>query len=277
VRRYIAFTCGVAALARTLATLSAFGASGDQGTKSDDGVKLEFRSGRPVVDGVYVNGHGPYRFLFDTGATLNHLDPAVAQAAGLPVTFHTTLVSSTGTAPAPGSDGGEVGLGPVHADHQTFLFAGIDALRAISPDIQGVLGQAFLSRFDYLIDVRHGRLEFRTPPPATGTRVPFQRAKGRPLVSTSLGSLLLDTGAPDLIRFGVQAPPADGTRTLVTVSGATPVGVLYSTLVIAGRTFWRGEAVAVPRSPERDVDGLLALAPFKAIYVCNSEGYVVLE
>jgi hypothetical protein len=28
-------------------------------------VKIDVRDARPVVEGVYVNGHGPYRFLVD--------------------------------------------------------------------------------------------------------------------------------------------------------------------------------------------------------------------
>lgn len=30
-------------------------------------VKMQVRDGHPIVDGVYVNGNGPYRFLVDTG------------------------------------------------------------------------------------------------------------------------------------------------------------------------------------------------------------------
>jgi len=93
----------------------------------ESAVTLSLRDGRPIVDGVYVNGHGPYRFLVDTGSTLNHLDPKLAASIGLPVTFHTNLTSSTGVAPASSSEGTEIRLGPAGADQQVFLFAGIEA------------------------------------------------------------------------------------------------------------------------------------------------------
>lgn len=32
------------------------------------------RDGRPVVDGVFVNGHGPCRFLVDTGSNVNLIE-----------------------------------------------------------------------------------------------------------------------------------------------------------------------------------------------------------
>ena len=61
------------------------------------------------------------------------------------------------------------------------------------------------------------------------------------------------------------------------MTGSLKVGTVSRELVIEGRTIWRGEAVAVPRSPESSVVGLLPVSLFKSVYVCNSEGYVVLE
>src|SRR5262249_9076121 len=115
-KSYVAFTSLLVSL--TVPTIA----------RANDGVKLLIREGRPVVEGVYVNGHGPYHFLLDTGATLNHLDPKIAESIGLPVTFQTQLTSSTGVTAASGSEGGEIRLGSTTADHQVFLFAGIEGL-----------------------------------------------------------------------------------------------------------------------------------------------------
>jgi hypothetical protein len=123
-------------------------------------VKVQMIEGRPLVDGVYVNGHGPYRFLLDTGTTANHLDPKIARSIGFKPAFRTELISSTGITYAPGVDGIEVVLDSVRADGQRFLFAGIDVIQQIAPSVQGVLGQAFLSHFDYLLNLREKRIEF---------------------------------------------------------------------------------------------------------------------
>ena len=40
---------------------------------------MRVRDGRPIVDGVYVNGHGPYRFLVDTGTMRNLIDADLAR------------------------------------------------------------------------------------------------------------------------------------------------------------------------------------------------------
>jgi hypothetical protein len=46
-------------------------------------------------------------------------------------------------------------------------------------------------------------------------------------------------------------------------------------LVIEAQRIWHGDAVVIPSRPELGVDGLLPLSLFKAIYVCNSESYVI--
>src|SRR5580704_12798821 len=98
--------------------------------------KLRMVDGRPLVEGVYVNGHGPYSFLLDTGTTANHLELKLAQAIGLRPTFRSELISATGTVYAPGADGIDVTVDSVHAKGQRFLFAGTDVLRELAPDIK---------------------------------------------------------------------------------------------------------------------------------------------
>src|SRR5580704_11540667 len=194
-------------------------------------VKLQIHDGRPVVDGVYVNGHGPYRFLLDTGATLNHLEPKLAESIGLKATFHTELRSATGVTPVSGRDGMTVSLGSARAEGQTFLFAGLDAVHQFASDIHGILGEEFLSRFDYLLDVRAERLTFgKLEVEGPGTRTPFRTVEGRPVVSTSLGLLVLDSGARLMVRFGVEA--AEVMHEMITVSGTVHVGTISSTLLI---------------------------------------------
>src|SRR5215472_1776282 len=79
------------------------------------GVKLDVRGGRPVVDGVYVNGHGPYRFLVDTGANSNLIEVGLARKIGMVATFQVEFVTSSGKAAVGGKDGNEVALDSVKA------------------------------------------------------------------------------------------------------------------------------------------------------------------
>jgi hypothetical protein len=240
------------------------------------GVNIRLIRGRPVVDGVYVNRHGPYRFLIDTATTSNHIEAALAKSIGLKATFRSELTSSLGIIQVSGSDGVEVAMGSLRADQQSFLFAGMEVVHQLAPDIQGILGQEFLSRFDYLLDLRARRLEFGSPQPGSaGTQVPFRNLHGRPVVPTSLGELALDSGADWIILFGVAGNYTG--RRMITMSGSADVGMVFSALRIEGHTFWHGDAVAIPAATEADVAGLLPISLFRAVYISNSQGYVIFQ
>src|SRR5215472_6792745 len=203
-------------------------------------MNVQIRDGRPVVDRVYVNGQGPYKLLLDTGSTLNHLDLRLAKKIGLKETIHTTLTSATGVVRASGGTGIDVALDSVHEDNQTFLFAGLDAVQQTWPDVMGILGQEFLSHFDYTLDLRTKRLEFGKPEDSNGTRVPLSVVNGRLAVSTSLGELILDSGAARLTLFGVDGDTdLGGKRELRTVTGSQEVGMVFiKSLVVQGQTIW---------------------------------------
>ncbi len=48
-------------------------------------------------------------------------------------------------------------------------------------------------------------------------------------------------------------------------------------LIIEGRIIQYGELVAAPGGNEAGVAGLLPVSLFKSVYICNSEGYVILR
>ncbi len=138
-----------------------------------------------------------------------------------------------------------------------------------------MLGQQFLSGFDYLIDIRGKRLEFGKQEPR-GSRTLFRSRDGRNAVSTSLGYLVLDSGAPNVMLFGVKSGVGDR-RDLLTLTGSQPVGMVARGLTIEGQVVWRGDAVAIPGEGESGIAGLMPLSLFKTVYVCNSQGYIEFE
>ena len=270
--RYAGYS-GHLLLCTVLVPASLFAAEAQSGS-----IKMQVRDGRPVVDGVYVNGHGPYRFLVDTGTSVNLILSSLAVKIGMTPTFRINLTSSAGNAVMPGSDDNELRLGPAQADGQRFLLTDLAAVQRLWPDIHGVLGQRFLSQFDYLIDLRRSRLEFGKQDPE-GNRTRFTLMDGRTTVSTSLGDLVLDSGAAGLILFGIEPESADGSY-LQTVAGSQTIGKVWRSLAIEGRTLWRGLAVALPNREGRaeiepGIAGLMPLNLFDAVYICNSEGYLV--
>lgn len=237
------------------------------------GIKLQVLQGRPLVDGVFVNGHGPYRFLLDTGAQTNQMDAILARSLGLQPEFRVEMVTASGSAFVGGGGGLEVSLGSVRADRQEFLYTDMTAVRQLSDRIQGVLGQEFLSRFDYLLDLHAKRLDF-APPPPEGTRVELKTMEGRPAVFTSLGWLVLDTGTDRVVVYGGSAEGGLRVRTATGFREAAPV---QAKLMIEGREISHPDAVQVPPVPGVTEAGLLPGALFRAVYVSNSSGYAVLQ
>jgi hypothetical protein len=86
------------------------------------GVKLQIREGRPIADGIYVNGHGPYVFLIDTGTNVNLIETRLAKSIGMNAAFQVDFASSVGKSLLQGSDGNEVQLDSIKANRQEFLF-----------------------------------------------------------------------------------------------------------------------------------------------------------
>jgi len=238
-------------------------------------VKLVVREGRPFVDGVFVNGHGPYRFLLDTGTNINLIEARLAIKIGMDSTFRDEVASSIGRTSLAGGDGNAVELGPVRAERQRFQYSSLEAIHQVWPDVRGVLGQAFLRGFDYMIDLRNHRLEFGKQA-VSGSRAEAMMHDGRQAVSTSLGDLVLDSGASRLVLFGV-VPNMRELSDMLTVAGTKAVGMVTSKLSIGTRNIWRGDAVAIPEKAEPGVAGLMPLSLFDAAYISNSEGYVVLQ
>jgi hypothetical protein len=105
-----------------------------------------------------------------------------------------------------------------------------------------------LSR-EKLVFGKHGR---------TGGRVPFTPINGRRAVATSLGDLILDSGVDRFILFGVRPD----------------IGFAFNGELRTSCKVWRGDGLAMPNRREPGADGLLLLVLFKAIIVCNSNGFV---
>jgi hypothetical protein len=230
--------------------------------------------GRPVVDEVFLNGQGPFRFLLDTGAQTNQVEASIARKLGLTPTFRVEMATASGTIPVAGGHVAEVSLGSATASNQEFLFTTLDGIHTLSTDIQGVLGQEFLAHFDYLLDFAGHRLVFAAPAPEAGNRVNFAMIDGRPAIETSEGNLVLDSGTDTAVLFRASSSaPGDRIRT---ASGSASVSMLQNLrLRIAGREYRPASAASIPQSSQGE-DGLLPASLFRAIFFSNSSHYAIL-
>ena len=96
----------------------------------------------------------------DTGTQANEIDRELARSIGLQLEYRVELATATGTTLVGGGRGIEVALGSVRASNAEFLYPDLRGVRLVSADIQGILGEEFMARFDFLLDLKNGRLDF---------------------------------------------------------------------------------------------------------------------
>jgi hypothetical protein len=222
--------------------------------------------------------------IIDTGASSCSVSPRVAGALRLSAEYRVLDVTPAAQRFIPGSRSVEVELGTRFANNVEFLWQESRGLADAGLEVDGVLGQSFLSRFDYLLDYKSRQLVLDSDA-APGRRVKFTRVASRmllPAMNPAEGSmrLILDSAASNVFLWRAgdyQAPGAPAS--LIAMNGRRSVRLLQMPLLVVGdQVFQRLDAVVAPQPDEqRQEDGLLPAALFRSIYVSNSESYVKLR
>jgi Aspartyl protease len=94
-------------------------------------IRLSIANGVPVVDGVFLNGQGPYRFVVDTGEQGNQVDASIARRLGFLPTYRVELASVTGTTIVSGGLVAEISLGSATAVNQEVLFTSLEGTNGL--------------------------------------------------------------------------------------------------------------------------------------------------
>jgi hypothetical protein len=110
---------------------------------------------------VKVEGKGPYRVIFDTGAPINLLNNKVAKEAGLLKNMEKPLFSLFGTMGQVNVGTLEVGglkakkVNTIVMDHPT-----VEAISKVLGPIEGIVGFPFFARYKMTIDYQAKKLTF---------------------------------------------------------------------------------------------------------------------
>lgn len=242
---------------------------------------LALLHGYVVLDQVSINGAGPYRFLVDTGTQSTALKSKIARAMKLVPTYRVTLETATGSQVVPATQVRQITVGPFKAEDIEVLW--YDVHDVLDDHIDGILGQNFLSRFDFLLDFKHCELTIGPPSGLAdrvhGEKVYFQNDEGRMIIPVRFShrgrpsDFILDSGASVLVL-----PPelaggfeAESSAHLLTNIGEEAVrrGIVRR-LFIGGSVFKN-----VPTVIQKTA--LLPAKFFDSIYVNSGSRYVVIN
>jgi len=253
-----------------------------------------------IVTSVLVNGTGPFDFVFDTGASSTVIDSELARQLSLSALESESVHTVTGSKTVSRYRVDSLALGPKSVRSLTVLCAEPRDIHAMSPKIRGVLGQNFLSEFDYILNYRDQRIDFEEggeyARKLQGARLPVERDRGRVLVTTKPSSpqkraskLVMDSGATNVVVFTVRTKKADLEIELDVNGGINASTMVRSQTVSTGRLrnleigtekfSWL--AVRVVDNSEvvagRPEDGLLPTSLFRSIYFNNTQNFVILN
>jgi hypothetical protein len=182
----------------------------------------------------------------------------------------------------------------------TVISTELREIHGISTKIRGVLGQNFLSAFDYILNYRDQRIEFEEDCEFTkalqGARLAVERDRGRFLITTQPSSpqrqaskLVMDSGASRVVVFRAASKNSDleidldfnGRFNASTVTGSQTISTGRLRKLQIGDEEFSGLSVRVVDNPAttegRSENGLIPTSLFRSIYFNNTENFVILN
>lgn len=236
------------------------------GNKPRPAVPLQIDAHGGIVLDVMVNDEGPYRFLLDTGTSRSIVSATLARELRAPVVAQSELVSNAGTEMQLVVSLDSLSVAAAHVGRVLAPVLADARLAEIGPGVRGVLGQDFLSEFNYTLDYRRARLTWDGPLTCDAAdAVPLVAAEGRFVMalegedSTPL-RLVPDSGADAPVLFRA-APPREIASTLPPLR----IGAVRLTNVAAYNV----------QRADPNADGLLPLHRFAAVSFAAGGGCLV--
>lgn len=247
-----------------------------------------------IVISMMADKKGPFDFVLDTGADTTIVDPALAGKLAMVLQGGIQQTTLLGAHTLTRALVAALGVGNTQVENLPVLVQDLATLRQMDSRIAGIVGQDFLSHFNYLLDYRRRSVRFEQNAEirdaVEGDHVPIETGEHRMIVASEAQSagraklhLLLDSGANSVVLLpGATdalslAPQTTGIET--TSNGQVGLQVGRVRVLTVGSQHFRDLAVAMTATEpaERIGDGLLPTSLFKSLYINNREGFVVLN
>jgi len=217
---------------------------------------------------VFLNGVGPFRMAIDTGNASSLIRPSVARRLGVRVIQTVEQVTAGGVRRVP----------VVLLDRVTTGALTERTVEALIGDVRldlldGILGQSWLVRHDYLLDYRNKRVVVDAVPPEGSLSAALRTTDGRPMLSAKVDGeseeLILDSGASTVVLFECTGQ-VRRTGTLATNADSIEAGETSTRIALPGDKERKMSAVCVRSS--QHAPGLLPASAFSAVFVSNRDG-----
>lgn len=250
-----------------------------------------------IVVPVSINGAGPFDFLLDTGTNTTLIVPELARPLGLRPVDRIILSTFTGTQVVPRAHLRSLTLGGQVLENLEVLYSDLSHVRAVDSRICGVLGQNFLSHFNYTLNYRKRFIEFEEDgrQALDEIRLSLEVDEGKMMLVVPTGisnkknlRFVLDSAISGLVIFDHSARELDierGADVWVTAStneGSALLRGAYLRSFRIGSESFSNLPVFLSQGRGGDPDnhaedGLLPTSLFRSIYFNNREGYIVLN
>ena len=246
-------------------------------------IPVRMAGGFALVDGVYLNGAGPYRFLLDTGAQSSTISSEVVTRLGMQPRYAVIRVTTGSEEVVPAYLAAEISLGPVRVQDVELLASSMQIVRRATGSVDGILGQNFLGLFPWLLDGGRETLIFdldrSIAARLSGNRIKVSSADGRMLVPTRIGGkkrqLVLDSGASHMILFNRASVTSVGSARVDSNGGdRMALSGLVASLQAGDVQLEQVPAAMMPVARGNE-DGLLPVNLFRSIYVDAPSGFVI--
>ncbi len=227
--------------------------------------------GGVVVD-VRVNDAGPFRFIVDTGSARSAVADGLARELRAPIVAKSEVVTSAGSEMHAVARLASVAIGARSEMHVKGILAPVlpaARLLVLGQGVRGVLGQDFLSAFNYTLDYRLSHLRWDPPLNCEGRGVVRMAAQeGRFVMALEAAGplrLVPDSGADAVVLFGAQTGRRPGDGSVSDLLGARPAQTTTVRLLRLGDVTVRNLDAYVVDRTEPGVDGLMPLHRFASV------------